>query len=62
MSVERVARWALVGIAIVGLAAGGALDLDRRPPLVQLGDVTDEAPQWPSWLHYVYATISIVRP
>jgi hypothetical protein len=39
-----------------------ALDLDRRPPLVRLGDVTDEAPQWPSWLHYVYATISIVGP
>src|SRR5271167_3209820 len=36
MSVERVARWALVGIAIVGLAAGGAASFAGRPELAKL--------------------------
>jgi len=36
MSVERVARWALVGIAIVGLAAGGVASFAGRPELAKL--------------------------
>jgi len=36
MSVEHVARWALVGIAIVGLAAGGVASFAGRPELAKL--------------------------
>ena len=31
MSIERVARWALVVIAVIGLAAGGAANLPAGP-------------------------------
>ena len=37
MSIERVGRWVLVGIAVVGLAAGGAASFAGRPELAKLG-------------------------
>ena len=36
MSIERVARWALVVIAVIGLAAGGAANLAGRPELAKM--------------------------
>jgi hypothetical protein len=49
-----------VANAVAGLLVG--LDLDRRPPLVKVSGIVKEAPQWPAWLQYVFATVCIVGP
>jgi hypothetical protein len=36
MSIERIVRWALVGVAIVGLVAGAAASFAGRPEMAKL--------------------------
>jgi hypothetical protein len=46
--------------AVAGVLVG--LDLDRRPQLVRIGDVTGDGDEEPSWCQYVYLTIVDVGP
>jgi hypothetical protein len=46
--------------AVAGVLVG--LDLDRRPPLVKIDDVTGDGAEEPSWCQYVYLMIADAGP